>query len=86
MSNTSFHKSTTGTPDGYGKVKLEGTFEDALGITKAALDDSLFLSAKAVLRYPIEYIEFFDNGESFGTPAITSRLKWCVPPRATCSI
>ena len=68
MSNTSFHKSTTGTPDGYGKVKLEGTFEDALGITKAALDDTLFLSTKAVSRYPIEYVEFFDNGESFGTP------------------
>ena len=65
---SSYYKSTTGTPKGYGRVKLDGTYEDMLGNTKAEIGETFTLSAKAESNYSIEYIEFFDNGHSFGTP------------------
>ena len=39
-----------------------------LGNTKAEVGQTFRLSAKAESNYSIEYIEFFDNGHSFGTP------------------
>ena len=68
MSIPSYYKSTTGTPEGYGRVKLDGTYEDMRGNTKAEVGETFRLSAKAESNYSIEYIEFFDNGHSFGTP------------------
>ena len=46
MSIPSYYKSTTGTPEGYGRVKLDGTYEDMRGNTKAEVGKTFRLSRK----------------------------------------
>ena len=65
MSPSAFYKSTLGNPEGTGEVLFtNGT----AGQTMVSLGASFGLFAQAESNFTIEYVEFFDNGRSFGTP------------------
>ena len=66
MSIPSYYKSTTGEPDANGTLQLPAIV--ANNQQKLPFGSTLTVRSTAESLYPIEYVEFFDNGRLFDTP------------------
>ena len=66
MSIPSYYKSTTGEPDGNGTISVPEIGPDGNGTV--LLGSTFTITSTADSQYPIEYVEYFDNGRLFGTP------------------